>query len=347
MAQPASSEASEIAGTLSLLKSTYLENRSWGAFEAGLSHKASIQKLLIDELRAARDLSNAPEDSEQYAYVQSLFDALIAGGASVPSDVVWPFFRNRIPECLILLARSGADEEDLLSLHDSDLDDPEWLVVNGLLLRMHSGRFLANMIEGARPSHGFGLFDPGDGWELNDTVELDPRQPPPGAIRTAPSGFPPIGVYALFTVSSMISSSAGTGDVLVIPGRHPVYYRRTLVPGGGSVPWPGHHYAEPDRRPYCTDFLADASGMGPNVVWGLFEDFTLVPWTGPEALNGKTDNPLRTQETGIRKLVESARQAGFRNIPPLRIRIESKIEDRRRDSRVPVPAPPDHWFFID
>lgn len=82
-------------------------------------------------------------------------------------------------------------------------------------------------------------------------------------------------------------------------------------------------------------------------VLGLFQDFTFVPWTGPDALIGKTAGPLQAQEAGIRRLVESARQAGFQNIPPLHIRIQSKIEDRRRKSHDPVPTPDDRWFSID
>lgn len=192
---------------------------------------------MIDELRNKRELSSARKDSVEFAYVQLLFDALIAGGASVPSDVVWPYIRNRIPECLILLARSGVAEGKLLSLLDSDLDDSEWLLVNELLLGMHSGRFLAHMVEGAQPEHIFGIADPPDGWELQDINIIETRTPPPGQTRTVPAGFPPVGVYELFAFTEYVPSWPGTGDVLVMPARYPIYYRRIVVPTGGSVQW--------------------------------------------------------------------------------------------------------------
>jgi hypothetical protein len=321
-----------------------LQNRAWGVFRAGRFHDVSLQALLIDELRNKRELRSARKDSAEFAYVQLLFDALIAGGASVPSDVVWPYIRGRIPECLILLARSGVAEGKLLSLLDSDLDDSEWLLVNELLLGMHSGRFLAHMVEGAQPEHIFGIWDPHDGWELQDINIGDARTPPPGQTRTVPAGFPPVGVYELFAVTPSVGSWPGTGDVLVMAARYPIYYRRIVLPTGGSVQWGGRFKDPADRQWYCLELLAEASGMD---AQGLFRDITLVPWTGPGALTGKTAGPLQAQEAGIRRLVESARQAGFQNIPSLHIRIQSKIEDRRRKSHDPVPAPDDHSFSID
>jgi hypothetical protein len=82
-------------------------------------------------------------------------------------------------------------------------------------------------------------------------------------------------------------------------------------------------------------------------VLRMFQDTTLLPWTGPDALTGRTDDPLRAQEASIRSLVESARQSGFKNIPPLRVRIGCKIEDRRVKSRGPVATPNDHSFTIN
>jgi hypothetical protein len=154
-------------------------------------------------------------------------------------------------------------------------------------------------------------------------------------------------VYELFAVTPYVGSWPGTGDVLVMTARHPVYYRRIVVPAGGSVQWQGHFRYPTVRQWYCRELLADAAGVDPFAVLRLFEGSTFVEWTGPGALTGKTDDPLIAQEAGIRKLVESAKQAGFQSIPPLRVRIESKIEDRRRNPQVPVPTPADHWFSIE
>src|SRR5215471_5897332 len=224
IAQTPIDESTKLVLLRDKLKWPELENKAWGAFGAGRFHDPSLQALLIDELRNTRMLSGARKDSVEFAYAQVLFDALIAGGAAPPSDVIWPYIRDRVPECLILLARSGIDEGKLLSLLESDLEDSEWLLVNDLLLRMHSGRFLANMIEGSRPEHTFGIMDPGAGWEFRHRHILDGRDPPPGSTRTAPARFPPVGFYELFAVTPDQSTTPGPGDVLVMAARYPVYY---------------------------------------------------------------------------------------------------------------------------
>jgi hypothetical protein len=294
---------------------------------------------LVSELRNARDLSHAPKESEQYAFVQALFDALIVLGKPVPSEAVWPFFDDRAPECLILLTRSDTDEESLLSLRDSDLDTPEWLVVNNLLLRMHSGLFIADMIKAAGTAHDFDVSDPGPGHTHGGSDHIGWGCCPPDVVRRFLPRFPPIGVYKLLTASPDVSDSPGTGDVLLMAARHPVYYRRTLVPTGGSVQWPGRYPSIATRRFYCIDFLADASRMDPSFVRLLFAGYTSVPWTGDlKTFERTTGEALSAQEAGIRKLVESARQAGFHHIPPLRVRIATRILDHRAKSHDPLPT---------
>jgi hypothetical protein len=340
MAQTPPDETAEVASARQLLSSSDWAAKALGAFQAGRLHDGSLLGSLGDELRKARDLSYAGKESEQYAYVQSLFDALIVGGVSAPSDVVWPSCRDRVPECLILLARCGADETNLLSLRGVDLHDPEWLAVNNLLLGMHSGQFLANMIAGAEAAHDFVVSDPGPGTGSGGSYPIGWGLPP-DVVRRFPQRFPPIGVYELLT------RMPGAGDVLLTAGRHPVYYRRTVVPAGGSVQWPGHIDGYPDRHSYCIDFLADASGMDPSAVWGSFAGSTFVIWTDQNALQVKMEEALSVQEAGIRKLVESAKQAGFHNIAPMHVRIVTRILDHRTKSHDPLPTLDYQWFLIE
>jgi hypothetical protein len=60
-----------------LLKSRLFRDRAWGAWYAGASQDPALGALLIERLREAQSLHNSPRDGEGYAYVQSLFDALI------------------------------------------------------------------------------------------------------------------------------------------------------------------------------------------------------------------------------------------------------------------------------
>ena len=43
--------------------------------------------------------------------------------------------------------------------------------------------------------------------------------------------------------------------------------------------------------------------------------------------------------TPIRKLIESARQRGFHTIPPMEVRIDIRVIDRRSGSHDPLPVP--------
>jgi hypothetical protein len=45
-----------------------------------------------------------------------------------------------------------------------------------------------------------------------------------------------------------------------------------------------------------------------------------VAWTSAEGVAQTNDQGLNAQDAGIRKLIESAKQAGFRDIPQLEIR---------------------------
>ena len=311
------------------VESGILEFQSLSVFRAG-------PESLVSELQNAHELSDAAKDSEQFAYVQALLDALIVSGATVPGDAVLPFIHGHMPECLILLARSGAEEQSLLLLRDRNLDVPEWLLVSTLLLRVRSGQFIADVILDSRAEHAFIVSDPVSGGIAGKGPAGVMGFLPDTALGF-PAGFPPIGVYELCTVPV-------AGDTLVVAARHPVYYRRT-VPASGSVRWTERNNEDP--RYYGIDFLADASGMDANVVRPLFAASTFVLWTDVDTLKRTIEEALSAQEAGIRKFVESAKHASFRDVPPLHLRIVTTISDHRTKSHERLPALSDRSFVIE
>ena len=163
-AQALGAESLDVTRARDGLQSSALESKAWGAFLAGRLHEPSLEKLLVGELREARELSHAPEYSAEYAYVQSLMDALIVSGTSVPGNVIRPFLSGRTAECIILLTHSESEEADLLAESRRFLETSEWLAVNSLLLKIHSGHFLADMIQGAKAQHGFEVTEHGEGY---------------------------------------------------------------------------------------------------------------------------------------------------------------------------------------
>jgi hypothetical protein len=324
LAQTTSPESVDVAEARRLLESSSLESRAWGVFEAGLLHEPALQETLVGELRMARELSHAPKDSEEYAYVQALFDALIVTETPVPGDVVLPFCAGRIPECLILLTRSGAEETSLL-------------VLNNLLLKVRSGQFVADMVQGIGATHSFWVYDQKRGWGSGGSNAITAVTGE--VVRKFPPRFPPIGVYTLVV-------SAGTGDVLLMVSRHPVYYRRTVVPAGGYVQWPKMLVGTEIRNWYSIEFLAEADTMDPNVVRETFQAQTFVPWTDLKTLARAREEALSGQAAAIRELVLSAEQAGFGNVPPLRVRIATHFVDVRTKPSDELPVPSEWWFEI-
>lgn len=334
----APSELKEIGQARSLLAAADWEARAWGAFLAGRFRNPALQAILVSELRGMRSSGHEPADSRGLAYVRSILDALITSGTSAPTEAVLPFLSVLPAESLILLTRSGAEEKDLLPLLTMDLDTPEWLVVGKLLLRIRSGQFLAEMLKGAEASHDFDISDPAIGHGHGGSNGIGPGCCLPEVIRQFPPRFPPIGLYELLTNSSSAARSPGTGDVLLFPAPQPVYYRRIVVPAGGSVRSPGRAKDVMPRRMHCVDFLAEAADLDSADVTRLFAAVTRVPWTNSDTVQHLVSQTLVEQEQRIRQLVTRAKQSGFHSVPPLQIRIEVRTVDHRSKSSDPIPT---------
>jgi len=294
-----------------------------------------------------RPFVHAAQDSPELAYVRSILDALIASGASAPSEAVLPFISVLRAESLILLSRSGADEKTLLDLLAMDFDTPEWLVVGKLLLKLRSGQFLAEMLKGAEPSHGFDISNVAARFGPGGSYAIVSGCCPPEVIRQFPPRFPPIGIYELVTPSLDVERSPGTGDVLVLPAPRPVYYRRIVVPAGGSVRSPGLRRRVMSQRLNCMGFLAESANLDLAEVRRSFAAVTYVQWTNSESAKNLVDQALNEQEQRIRQLVKLARESGFHSIPPLQLRIEVRTVDHRAQTHDPIPTFNSRQITID
>ncbi len=238
VAQTPSAGDQEVARARSLLNESRLESKAWGAFVAGHLRNPSLTDILIRELRNAAEIRDSPRESEAYAFVQSLLDALIVLNARVPADDVEPLLKSRTPECLILLARSDPDEAALLKVRELSLGAPEWLLVNNLLLRGRSGPFLAKLVQEVNPRLEFYVYDSNQGF--GSSLPKDSYYGSQDSMYRFPARSPPIGIYRLLSDPGGLSvASPGTGDMLADAGLYEVFYRRILVPSGGSVQMPG------------------------------------------------------------------------------------------------------------
>ena len=74
----------------------------------------------------AQPLASAQRDTEEYAYIQALFDALIQMPGPIPIDVILPFKDSWRTEILILLSRDPAAdgaESALLDMREHSMPD--------------------------------------------------------------------------------------------------------------------------------------------------------------------------------------------------------------------------------
>jgi hypothetical protein len=226
-----------------LLQSAESRDRAWGAYFAGhLGLKGQAPRLveLLDDPALA---GGRFEDN----YVrQSVLDALIRLDAEVPADKLLPLYAQSPDEVVILLARSLQENgAALLSLFADELPSDRWVAVGNLLAEARVPGFAARLLRGLKiearvlvfdseGSHGVGSAG-GSGCGSGCGI---------GGGRL-PEGLPPVSYYTL-------SAYAGHGRVVVLPGRHPVYYLRTNFQRLGASACP-----ITDRDGLRVEYLAD------------------------------------------------------------------------------------------
>jgi hypothetical protein len=295
------------------------------------AHDDSLRDLLIDELRRAQPLRHASVNTAEYAYVQSLFDALIQIGAKVRSEVILPFERNWRPEVLILLAHQGGDgagnESDLLSMIDEKPDWFEWFAISDLLAQMHSQRFFRKTLEQIEITHQLVAKDTPDKFVRTGESPLAGL----ATIRTNPKGFPPIGFYDMEVTLYHSGTTA-------IEGPRPVYYRRREVPGGGTVSWSQTNFRNPENvRPAYSPVYLPHRGSNKDVE-GLFLRETSIQWKGASEFSKDAEAALSEQADSIRAFIEEAHRSGLGDVSGIALQIIPVIDDHRRTARDPLPA---------
>jgi len=333
----------ETVRTKQLFQSVRWVDKAWGAYLAGHLHSQVFREPLIEALRLAEPLHNVPMDGEEYAYVQSLFEALIELGGIVPFEVLKPFENRWRPEVLILMARDSGNEDTLFAMRDEQLSDGEWLTVNNLLFKIGSGRFFAKTLAEVDITHDFVVKDvdtPGYG-RGGDRAWSSP-------MRHFPKGFPPIALYRLVAWPA-------EGDLLLVHGPHNVYYRRIIVPVDGSVSWDPTGWDDKMiqefgfcyRQEFRLEYLAQLGPMSVDDVRRLFETGTTIHWLNAQEFMLEVETQLSAQETAIRSFVANARQHGMGDVSGMPLKIVSRFLDLRQNAHDALPAVAAREFVLD
>jgi hypothetical protein len=315
-----------------LLESPSLRDKAWGAWYAGASHDPLLREMLVAKLRLAQSLRWSARDSEAYAYVQALFDALIQIPGAIPNDAILPFEGSWRPEILILMGRDPAaqgNERALLGMRGLSLPDPEWVVVNDLLFAGGSKVFFQKALEEIRLTHDFVVEDQPVAW-CGGSIGCGLT------VRRFPKGFPPIALYQFW------ASMTQPGDILFLEQPIPTYYRRMVVPTGGEVQWSDCKAyltnGEP-RQGYLARFLGSTKSLSVTQSYELFHPRTNVDWHGSAQAAIEMEKLLDEQTASLRSLIGDAQKRGvLLDASGMHFTIRTTVLDSRRDRSEPLPA---------
>ena len=209
-----------------LLELSGLRDKAWGAWMAGASHDPAMREPLLAQLQIAQSMRGSQPDTEEYAYIQALFDALIQIPGPIPTDIILPFEDSWRTEILILLSRDPAAEgaeNALLDMREHAMPAPQWTAVNDLLFAVSSKRFFQKTLEEIRVTHEFVVIDPHEGVAFcGGALGCG------GSRRHFPKGFPPIALTSygprsripaiLFSWSCRLqSTTAGSWRLVAAP----------------------------------------------------------------------------------------------------------------------------------
>jgi hypothetical protein len=228
-----------------LLKSQSNRERAWGAYLAG-RHALKEQVAALLEIVADPSLG---EGWEEGIVRQAALDSLIQLEAKVPADALKSLSFYYSDEKVILLSRAPEENSAaLLEMFDGELageNGPRtrWLAVGNLLAETKAQGFAAALLRGLKLEAEITVLDRetnlGYGYGYNGGGGC-------GCGGRWPQDFPPVGYYTLV-------AEARRGAIVFAPGKHPVYYLRTLHLGGcGSV---GDYYASYVRDFYRVEYL--------------------------------------------------------------------------------------------
>jgi len=334
----AATEREISAEATQLMQSPGYREKAWGAYVAGKYRLQDQATALVSQLAAWHEVAGNTlrADTPEYAAIQATLDALIQLGHPVDAANLLPFQKQWPVEMLILLAQDPpGSREALLTMARTTERDPVgtvWVAAHNLLVESRSAGIASLILSEANISHVFHVtlgsrFRPGErSVHGAGAVCFGPWELAPG--------FPPFSIYELVF-------SPQTGDVIVAPGMHPVYYHRALpngLRGGAFVPL--------DHQEYCLEYLAALSYLSLNTIKQALAPSTQMRWTNLTDYRNQVNAAICAQRVGIQRLLEKLQSAGALapdEADALQLEILIEQDDQRQagpalPNLLPVPA---------
>lgn len=258
-------------------------------------------------------------------------DCLIQMNVSLPAFELQDLADRFPTEVLILAAKSPGDKSPLLlNLFDRAENYEAYVAVGNLLVTNPSPQFVRRLMASVYIHLYAAVYDfganpgnPGSGW-ASDTFGIP--EPPK-------ESWPPVGRYVL--------TESSDGAVLLSPGKHPIYYRRTETNiyadrgfGGGSET-SGH-----SRNERAQEYLAQILGFGPDTFpLKIYRRLSLY-WNNGETLKqGIKDSVIQQRQIYSSTAAEFVKRGllDVDDVNSLRPRILLSLSDCREGNHGPLP----------
>jgi hypothetical protein len=306
-----------------LIESDAVRDQAWGAFFAGEFHLKAFTPILL------RLLASNDARINSGWLKQVVLDSLIQLDASVASAVLSPLFDWFSDEVIILCAKSPVENRQLLfSLLERKLTGEEWVAISNILTANKAPGLAALLMgklkitalvsvtdeRGLSGGGGFGTMCVGCGGS------------------GLAEGFPPIAAYHLRYDQS-------DGVVLFAPGRHPIYYERSVAPAGETPP-ASKHNTWVDRDAFRVEYLAELLSLPFESLCLKSQPSLYVTWRSKKQFIREVSQFRRRLRTCYSETVNELLKEGLLASDEASIltpMITLEVTDYRRNKRIPIP----------
>ena len=305
-----------------LIQSASNKDRAWAAYLIGQYGLKEFVPALIELLNPN---SLEPDWETGYVY-RAVLDSLITLRISVPSDRLAPLYERFPAQTLIILARSPSENsEALLSIAEQPGSEVSWVAACNLLAESKAPGFASFLLRSLKIEVEIAVSEKGNRIVGSGGLWGSSGCALPFHIT---NDFPPTFHYEL-------TQEPKRDAVVVAPGEHPIFYRRSPLGSGGSFDDRGV-----ERNRYCLEYLAALLGLSvsrmelrerysKSVAWSGIQDYKVEVISFRELVKGNFER-LKRQCVDKELLSDSEAEA-------LRPNLIITVNDLRKNKTPQLP----------
>ena len=315
-----------------LINSLNRRDQAWAAYLIGQHGLTQYVPQLLELLVPTSPLQPiTPELTEGRALDRVILDTFIQLKARVSGEHLMSVYDDFRDEVVIVLSNSPKDnQETLLSLHDLPQSDTRWLAICNLLASSRADGFASTLLRDTTIKINLLVSE-------NNQNALGAGEGGQGGIGCGmfgmPKDFPPTSIYEL-------RQEVEDGNVLLVEGVRPVYYRRQVVPMNKQIGISREStFNERDlfRRDYLAWLLgkdAQSLGFNPRPSYS-------IRWTSAEAFAAQAKRLRDLHHRSFSQLAPQLHDDGLltsEESETLRPKLTFAVHDLRTDKTMVLPS---------